>query len=995
MKQVRHELLLGLGAGDARGEDMDALGGIAFEQAFLRHDLHHFEGGGVAGLGAEAEDDVTNRAGSVAPEAAEDGEFALGGFGGIGFRGHGGKMYEDIRSVNERIRSCLRRAADYSAVMLPFGVPARLMLSAWISFVPAAFGAEAPARALEIETADETVYRDRPYWYKPGHPLHPADAATVRALPGFAVDRVLTVPTNFGSFTALAVDPRGRLLAASQHEVGIYRITPPPAEVAGGETRVEKLGGAARQVGWCHGLLWAFDSLYVTVAEGNPTAKIGVYRLRDTRGEDQFDRIDLLFELKGGGEHGPHGLAPGPDGRSVYLMGGNGTALPSDVKVRRPVATSGADRLLPPGYETSRHALEGWVLRFDPEGGNRELMASGLRNSYDLAFDARGELFTFDSDMEWDQGAPWYRPTRICHLVSGAEFGWRGGIGVWPEHYEDGVAPVINIGPASPTGVAFGEGTRFPARYQRALFACDWTFATIHAAHLHPQGAGYRAEVEEFVGGVGLPVTDIVVGLDGALYFAVGGRRLGSALYRVRYQGTENTSPAEKPTWAEPEARAHALRKEIETLHGRVDPGAAERVWRHLGHGDRLIRFAARVALEHQPVDTWKGRALAEADPQVALGALLALARQGSVADQHAVLERLRAFLWTAASSEWKGRWMRICEWALARGGLPSREWREDLKADLRSKLIEPDPIVRQDLARLLCFLGEPAAIDPLLAWMAEDRGERPALGSGYFVRNPKYGLAVRDMLESAPRTWRLHYAQMLLWIEQGWTESQHRKYFELVADAQARSRGGHQYRQSWEKLRDLALKSVPESQRKAMSALGPAAGVFSKSAPGPVGPGREWTLEEALKVAGARGKTGNKVRGRELYEATGCALCHGFGGEGGGIGPDLTTVGKRFTTRDLIEATLQPSKAISDQYQVVTLELKSGKAVSGRLVSRDDRVFRLAEDLMRPLEFIEISLGQILRQRAEPVSTMPSGLLNPLNEEELRDLLAFLAGSD
>ena len=48
---------------------------------------------------------------------------------------------------------------------------------------------------------------------------------------------------------------------------------------------------------------------------------------------------------------------------------------------------------------------------------------------------------------------------------------------------------------------------------------------------------------------------------------------------------------------------------------------------------------------------------------------------------------------------------------------------------------------------------------------MASDTGERPQLGSGYFVRNPKYGRAVRDMLESAPLMDRMHHAQMLLWL--------------------------------------------------------------------------------------------------------------------------------------------------------------------------------------------------------------------------------------
>ena len=111
-----------------------------------------------------------------------------------------------------------------------------------------------------------------------------------------------------------------------------------------------------------------------------------------------------------------------------------------------------------------------------------------------MAFDQNGELFTYDSDMEWDQGSPWYMPTRINHAVDGGDFGWRSGAGRWPAYYADSLNEVVNIGPGSPTGVTFGTGAKFPAKYQRALFAADWTFGTLYAIHLTPDGATFRGE---------------------------------------------------------------------------------------------------------------------------------------------------------------------------------------------------------------------------------------------------------------------------------------------------------------------------------------------------------------------------------------------------------------------------------------------------------------------------------------------------------------------
>ena len=115
-------------------------------------------------------------------------------------------------------------------------------------------------------------------------------------------------------------------------------------------------------------------------------------------------------------------------------------------------------------------------------------MSSGYRNSYDIAFNSEGELFAYDSDMEWDMGMPWYRPTRAVHATSGSDFGWRSGTGKWPTYYVDSLPPMVNIGPGSPVGVTFGYGAKFPAKYQKALFLCDWTFGTIYALHLEPHG---------------------------------------------------------------------------------------------------------------------------------------------------------------------------------------------------------------------------------------------------------------------------------------------------------------------------------------------------------------------------------------------------------------------------------------------------------------------------------------------------------------------------
>ena len=77
------------------------------------------------------------------------------------------------------------------------------------------------------------------------------------------------------------------------------------------------------------------------------------------------------------------------------------------------------------GHASGILAPGGVIYKCDPDGKNVKILTIGFRNEFDIAFDANGELFTFDSDMEWDIGSPWYRPTRIVHAISGGDNGWR------------------------------------------------------------------------------------------------------------------------------------------------------------------------------------------------------------------------------------------------------------------------------------------------------------------------------------------------------------------------------------------------------------------------------------------------------------------------------------------------------------------------------------------------------------------------------------------
>lgn len=161
-----------------------------------------------------------------------------------------------------------------------------------------------------------------------------------------------------------------------------------------------------------------------------------------------------------------------------------------------------------------------------------------LSNPFDLCFNRDGELFIHDADMESDDGASWYRPTRLCHLIPGAEYGWRSGWAKWPEYFPDSLPATLDTGRGSPSGIVCYDHFMYPQRYHGAIFSADWSQGRILVIRMQRAGASYTATSEVFVEGNPLNVTDLDVGPDGCLYFCTGGRGTsGKASYRVKWLG--------------------------------------------------------------------------------------------------------------------------------------------------------------------------------------------------------------------------------------------------------------------------------------------------------------------------------------------------------------------------------------------------------------------------------------------------------------------------
>src|SRR5262249_3796732 len=125
-------------------------------------------------------------------------------------------------------------------------------------------------------------------------------------------------------------------------------------------------------------------------------------------------------------------------------------------------------------------------------------------------------------------------------------------------------------------------------------------------------------------------------------------------------------------------------------------------------------------------------------------------------------------------------------------------------------------------------------------------------------------------------------------------------------------------------------------------------------------------------------GRNGSAARGRAVFEKAQCLKCHKYGREGEGIGPDLTTVSKRFKRTDSLESIIYPSKVISDQYRSSLILTKNGRRLDGLAAPQGDVVTVLLSDGSK----VTLKKDEIESQFASLVSVMPERALDNLTRE-------------
>ena len=827
--------------------------------------------------------------------------------------------------------------------------------------------------------------------------LPPAQAPVIDAStalnvpPGFEVDLIYQVDNKkYGSWIAMAFDNQGRLTVSDQQKAGTFILDIPGRGEKFDESKIKKLNVESS----IYGMLYAFDHLYMMGNRKLNRAKV----LPD----GSLGPVEFLAEMAGGGEHGPHSIVVSPDGKSIYVIAGNATSPPEFKNSR--IRTNWKDDVLLENYAYGHGAKGkapgGWVMKMSPDGKNREILNMGYRNPCDFALNRDGELFVYDADMEYDVGSPWYRPTRINHAISGGDSGWRATSKKWRKYFPDTVGSVVDVGPGSPTGVIAGTNAKFPTHYRDALFICDWTFATMYSIHLKPNGSSYIGEKREFVSNTdgSLALTDVVIGPDGHMYFCVGGRGGQSYLYRIAYTGSESTELSKLDTTSK-HAKARATRRMLESFHGSPNVKALDASWPHLGSEDYHIRYAARIAIEWQSPKSWAEKAYSEKNDVAAIHGLLGLARCDYDGSQQQSIARLLKVNFQELDKSGKLALLRTYSVIMSRSGLP-----EEIQVKAIGEQLDPffpskDNNLNEELCRVLCHLDHPSVVRKTIALMKITQAKIPDFNADVMKRNKQYGDRILSTMnaDAAPNILNIHLLFCLKGVQAGWTMDDRKAYLGELQNLMTK-KGGYMFTGYIQKIRESAIDSVPEKDRISLQYLmGEVKSVDLSKLPMAKGPGVAWTVDSALKLLNQEPLAErNYNNGQKMFSAGLCIACHRFGNEGGGVGPDLTNLAKRSDYKSILESTIHPNMVVSEQFEQHELKMKDGSIVMGRVVTEENGEYSLVQSGLEPLKLTKVKKSKVASKEGSELSMMPGGLINSMNAEELKDLIAyFVSGGD
>ena len=231
----------------------------------------------------------------------------------------------------------------------------------------------------------------------------------------------------------------------------------------------------------------------------------------------------------------------------------------------------------------------------------------------------------------------------------------------------------------------------------------------------------------------------------------------------------------------------------------------------------------------------------------------------------------------------------------------------------------------------------------------------------------------------------------MLMHLKEGWTEDTKTAFLNWLLRTRLMI-GGHQLRERLTDIRTDFYNILTDGDKSTYAKL--IEKIDQPIESGDLSTNRplvqQWKMEDLTKDLSAFSHNRPDEDGVRALTAASCLKCHKVGTRGGQIGPDLTNVAKRFNASQILESIIQPSKVVDPKYSYSVYVLIDGTSVSGRPVGVSSKTLKLEVNPFTQ-ETIEVNRDDIDESYPGKTSPMPSGLLDTLNKEEIKDLIAYL----